>query len=135
LFNRIGIYRRRLATLDLYELDKIFRARLGEPGGGEFLMQRYASPWQDLKIVPSANFLQDLLEVIRPLPLDKMRAPFLALLSTGRTFVDPGITAALLSRLPRGEVHALAAKHWIPTEQPQAMRDMIEAWVATFAKS
>lgn len=131
MLNRAGIYRRRLAALDLYELDKIFRARLGEPGGGEALVRRYASPWHDLKTMPSANFLQDLLEVIRPLPLDKMRAPFLALLSTGRTFADPGITAALLSGLPQGEIHTLEAKHWIPTEQPQAMRAMIEAWVAT----
>jgi pimeloyl-ACP methyl ester carboxylesterase len=129
MFNRLGVYRRRLAALDLYELDKLFRDRLGEPGGDAAFVRRYASPWHDLKTMPSANFLQDLLEVVRPLPLDKIRAPFLALLSTGRTFVDPGITAALLSGLPQGEVHALEAKHWIPTEQPRAMRELVEAWV------
>jgi len=131
MLNRVGIYRRHLQALDLYELDKTYRARLAEPGGSEFLVRRYASPWHDLKIMPSANFLQDLLEVIRPLPLDRLRAPFLALLSTGRTFVDPEITAVVLSGLPRGEIHSLDAKHWIPTEQSQAMRDMIEAWVAS----
>jgi len=131
LLNRLGIYRRHLAALDLYELDKTFRARLSEPGGDQALVRRYASPWQDLKTMPSAIFLQDLLEVIRPLPLDKIRAPFLALLSTGRTFVDPEITAALLSGLPQGEIHALDAKHWIPTEQPDAMRALIESWVTT----
>ena len=129
--NRLGIYRRHLAALDLYELDKTFRARLSEPGGDQALVRRYASPWQDLKTMPSAIFLQDLLEVIRPLPLEKIQAPFLALLSSGHTFVDPEITAALLSGLPQGEIHALDAKHWIPTEQPQAMRQLIEAWVAT----
>jgi esterase len=131
LLNRLGIYRRHLAALDLYELDQTFRVRLGEPGGDQALVRRYASPWQDLKTMPNAIFLQDLLEVIRPLPLDMIRGPFLALLSTGHTFVDPEITAALLSGLPQGEIHALDAKHWIPTEQPQAMRQLIEAWVTT----
>jgi hypothetical protein len=37
----------------------------------------------------------------------------------------------LLSGLEQGEIHTLDAKHWIPTEQPQAMRQLIEAWVAT----
>jgi len=126
--NRLGLYRRRLESLDLRALDREFRARLAEPGGGEALVKRYASPLHDLKIMPSANFLQDLVEVERPLPLEKIRTPFLALLSTGRTFADPDITRALLSRLPQGEIQMLDAKHWIPTEQPQAMRERIEAW-------
>jgi pimeloyl-ACP methyl ester carboxylesterase len=126
--NRLGLYRRRLESLDLRVLDREFRARLAEPGGGEALVRRYASPLHDLKIMPSANFLQDLVEVERPLPLEKIHAPFLALLSTGRTFADPDITRSLLSRLRQGEIQMLDAKHWIPTEQPQAMRDMIEVW-------
>jgi pimeloyl-ACP methyl ester carboxylesterase len=126
--NRLGLYRRHLEPLDLRELDREFRARLAEPGGSEALVKRYASPLHDLKIMPSANFLQDLIEVERPLPLEKIHAPFLALLSSGRTFADPDITRARLSRLPQGEIQMLDAKHWIPTEQPQAMRDMIEVW-------
>jgi pimeloyl-ACP methyl ester carboxylesterase len=117
-----------LESLDLRELDREFRARLAEPGGGEALVERYASPVHDLKIMPSANFLQDLVEVERPLPLDQIHAPFLALLSTGRTFADPDITRFLLSRLSQGEIHMLDAKHWMPTEQPQAMQNAIEAW-------
>ena len=126
--NHLGLYRRHLETIDLRALDREFRARLAEPGGGEALVKRYASPLHDLKIMPSANFLQDLIEVERPLPLEKIHAPFLALLSTGHTFADPNITRALLSRLPQGEIHTLESKHWIPTEQPQAMRAAIEAW-------
>ena len=131
LLNRLGIYRRRLEPLDLYELDKAFRVRLGEPGGVEELMRRYASPRHDLKTIPTANFLQNLLEVVRPLPLEKIGAPFLAVLSTGRTFADPDITRAVLSRFPRGEIRTLEAQHWIPTEQPQAMRAVIESWIAS----
>jgi esterase len=128
--NRLGLYRRHLQILDLRELDREFRARLAGPDGSEALVKRYASPWHDLKIMPSANFLQDLIEVERPLPLEKIHAPFLALLSTGRTFADPDSTCALLARLPQGEVRTLESKHWIPTEQPQAMREQIETWCA-----
>jgi len=128
--NRLGLYRRHLEILDLRELDREFRKRLAEPGGGEALVKRYASPLHDLKMMPSACFLQDLIEVERPLQLEKIRAPFLALLSTGRTLADPDITRARLSRLPHGEIHTLESKHWIPTEQPQAMRAAIDTWCA-----
>jgi esterase len=129
-FTRLGIYRRELEQLDLRELDREFRRRLTEPGGGEALVKRYASPLHDLKIMPAANFLQDLVEVTRPLPLDQIRSPFLALLSSGRTFADPDITRPLLVSLGLGEIRTLDARHWIPTEQPLPMRVDIEAWCA-----
>lgn len=128
ILNRLGLYRRHIDTLDLRELDREFRARLQAPDGKEALQKRYASPLHDLKIMPSANFLQDLIEVIRPLPLTEIRAPFLALLSTGRSFADPILTRAALERLPNGIIQTLESKHWIPTEQPQAMRKAIEGW-------
>ena len=130
LLNRLGLHRRRLETIDLHALDLEYRAHLDEPGGAEALTKRYASPWHDLSIMPSANFLQDLVEVERPLVLEKIRARLLALLSNGRTFADPDITRALLSCLPQSEIHTLDSKHWIPTEQPQAMRKQIESWCA-----
>ena len=128
--NRLGIYRRHIESLDLRELDRQFRIRLHEPGGSQALTKRHASPLHDLKIMPSANFLQDLIEVRRPLPLEKLKAPFLALLSTGRTFAQPDITRAALEKLAQGEIQTLDSKHWIPTEQPQAMRQAIENWCA-----
>jgi pimeloyl-ACP methyl ester carboxylesterase len=130
-FNRLGFYRRHIETLDLRALDREFRARLAQPGGGEALVKRYASPLRDLEIMPAANFLQDLVEVVRPVPVGAMRAPFLALLSAGRTFADPDLTRAALAPLPNGTIHTLDAKHWIPTEQPEAMRDRIEAWLTS----
>jgi len=130
-FNRLGLYRRHIETLDLRELDRQFRERLAQPGGGEALVKRYASPLHDLAIMPAANFLQDLVEVMRPLPLSEMRTPFLALLSTGRTFADPDLTRAALAPQPNGTVRTLDARHWIPTEQPEAMRREIEAWLAS----
>jgi pimeloyl-ACP methyl ester carboxylesterase len=133
LFNRLGLYRRHIETLDLQVLDREFRARLTQAGGGAALVKRYASPWHDLQIMPAANFLQDLVEVVRPLPLEKIRAPFLALLSTGRTFADPDATGAALATLTDGTLQTLAARHWIPTEQPDAMRHAIEHWCESLA--
>jgi len=128
-FNRLGFYRRHIESLDLRELDRQFRARLTQPGGSEALVKRYASPLHDLAIMPAANFLQDLVEVTRPLPLDELKAPVLALLSTGRTFADPERTHSVLSSLPgRKELVTVDAKHWIPTEQPLVMRKQVENW-------
>ena len=128
LLNRFGIYRRHLEQLDLRSLDRQFPERLARPDGAEALERRYASVLHDLRIMPAANFFQDLIEVVRPLPIRQLRTPFLALLSTGRTFSDPDATRSLLARLPRGDIRTLESKHWIPTEQPVAMRHAIEAW-------
>jgi pimeloyl-ACP methyl ester carboxylesterase len=133
LFTRLGIHRRQMEALDLRALDREFRKRLAEPDGSEALVRRYASPLHDLKIMPAANFLQDLVEVTRPLPLHAIHAPFLALLSTGRTFADPAITQRMMLPFPNGEIYTLDAKHWIPTEQPLAMRRRIETWLASHA--
>lgn len=129
--NRVGIHRHRLEPLDLRELDREFRTHLAQPGGGDVLVRRYSSVWHDLKIMPTANFLQDLIEVVRPLPLHHIRAPFLAVLSTGRTFADPDITRAALSGLPHGTIRQVDAKHWIPTEQPDQMGKAIDEWCTT----
>lgn len=126
--NRLGIHRRRLESLDLHELDREFRANLARPGGGDVLVRRYSSVWHDLKIMPTANLLQDLIEVVRALPLHQIRAPFLALLSTGYTFSDPDIAREILSALPNGTIQRVDAKHWIPTEQPDQMRRAIDEW-------
>jgi len=130
LANRIGIYRRQLPTLDLQALDQQIRARLSQLDGDQALVKRYASPLHDLRIMPAANFLQDLVEVMRNLPLDQMNAPFLALLSTGRTFSDPARTRSRLELLPGATIETIQARHWIPTEQPHAMRSAIEGWLA-----
>lgn len=128
--NRLGLYRRHLEPLDLRALDRELRAHLGTPEEKRFLRQRYGSAWQDLKTLPAAVFLSDLLEVLRPLPWTKIRAPMLVLVSVGQAFVDVGKTHALIADLPEAEVRAIEAEHWIPAEQPQAMREAIESWVA-----
>jgi pimeloyl-ACP methyl ester carboxylesterase len=127
--NRLGLHRRRLMPLDLGELDRQTRAAMAVGGEEERLLARYASPLLDLRTTPVGAYLAGLLAVSGPAPdLAAVRAPALALLSSAGTFTDPALTARLLSSLPDCRVVTLSARHWIPTEQPLAMRQAIEAW-------
>jgi pimeloyl-ACP methyl ester carboxylesterase len=125
--NRLGVRRRRLQPLDLEALDRESRAAMAT--GREALLERYASPWLDLRTTPTATYLQALGAVTGGVPdLVAIRAPVLALLATGSRFTDLAVTEAALRALPRLELVKLPARHWIPTEQPEAMRHAIERW-------
>ncbi|MHB8426671.1 MAG: alpha/beta fold hydrolase [Acidiferrobacterales bacterium] len=129
--NRIGIYRRHIPPLDLENLDRATRLAMAAEHGTHSLTRRYASPWQDLKIMPSANYLEDLLAVSGPLPpLTEVHAPSLALLSTGGVWSSVGRTRESLAKLRQCRVLTLDSRHWIPTEAPDAMRQAIEHWCA-----
>lgn len=129
--NALGIHRRRLAALDLEHLDRATRAASAAPGGAGPLLKRYASPWADLQTTPSLVYLQGLMAVSDPLGrLSDIRLPVLALLATGSRFSDPAVAEAALAAIPRVEIVRLPARHWIPTEQPAAMRQAIERWCA-----
>ncbi len=134
ILNRAGIYRRRLPALDLEALDRETRLAMASERSTRSLTERYASPWQDLKFMPTASFIGDLLAVSAPLPpLSAIHAPSLALLSTGAAFSRLARTRDLLARLAGCRVITLEARHWIPTEAPDAMREAIERWCADLA--
>ncbi len=130
-FNALGLRRRRFPELDLFESDR--RSRAEQTAEGQFNAD-YASPLRDLKYMPTASYLMALNETLRPLPdPSRVDCPCLAMLSSGGLFGDPEITRAWLSRIPRIEVHELQAQHWIPTEQPSAMREKIESFLERIA--
>ncbi len=131
LGNRLGLRRRALQTVDLRALDLAFRHRLEAPEGKAAMKGRYASPLHDLRVMHLGQYLNNLLQVLRPLPLADIRAPTLALLSRGRFLADPDRTEAGLSALSGVRIERLAAEHWIPTEQPQAMAAAIDAFVTS----
>ena len=134
--NAVGIHRRRLAPLNLEELDRQTRATLATAATADALLKRYASPWLDLRTTPSVTYLQALIAVSDRLPdLSTITTPVLALLSTGSTFSDPTITEQLLARLPNCQVVRLDSRHWVPTEQPVAMRRTIEDWCTSLPSS
>lgn len=131
--NALGMHRRRVAPLDLVELDRGTRAAMSQ-GGSETIVRRHASPWVDLATTPTAAYLQSLMAVSGGLEdLEAVRVPVLALLSTGGVLSDPVLTERRLRALPNCRVLRLAAEHWIPTEQPEAMRNAIEEWCTELA--
>jgi pimeloyl-ACP methyl ester carboxylesterase len=131
LLNALGLHRRWLPPLDLEALDRKTRAAMAAEHGRAVLVERYASPWLDLRTTPTTVYLQSLLALSGPLPdLTAIRVPVLALLSTGTTFTDPAITERRLAGLAQGRVVRLPAHHWIPTECPVAMREAIDEWCA-----
>jgi len=129
--NALGLRRRRLASMDLEAMDRETRAALARGPEGEALLARYASPLADLRSTATGAYLQALAGVTGPAqPLAGIRAPALALVSAQAAFTDPGRVRAALYALPDCEIVELAARHWIPTEQPEAMREAIDGWVA-----
>lgn len=127
--NRLGLKRRRFASLDLRELDRATRAAAGGGELADHIGKRYAAPTQDIKTLPIANYLQDFRAVTGPTPpLAAIAAPVLSLVSTGRAFANPDTTRALLAQLPHGEIVTIEAHHWLPTEKPAEMRAAIEDW-------
>jgi len=127
--NALGIHRSRLTSLDLEELDRRTRAALAAGGASGRLLKEYASPWLDLRTTASGAYLQALIAVTRRLPdLATIRIPALALLSAGSTFSDPRLTRELLTTMAACTIVTLDARHWIPTEQPEAMRRTVEEW-------
>jgi pimeloyl-ACP methyl ester carboxylesterase len=128
-FNRLGLRRRHLPGRDLRKMDEATRARLLRAGKQEEMVELYSSPWEDLKFFPVGSYLQELLEMIRPLPeLARIQAPILALLSTGLTYTDPQKTRALLAEKPRTQIVTIDAYHWPLTENPVQVREAIERW-------
>jgi len=129
--NALGLYRRRIESLDLEQLDRETRAAISAGGGAGALLEKYASPLLDLRTTPSGAYLQALIAVTDRLPdLRTIATPVLALLSSGGALSNPLRTRAVLATLPKCEIIELEARHWVPTEQPDAMRDAIESWVA-----
>lgn len=123
----LGLHRRRLAALDLVALDR--EARQALAATGEFPEARFASSCEDLKSLPLVIYLQDLIAVTGPLPeLATIAAPTLVLLAGGSRFGALEAARHALAAMPRATIQFLAAKHWIPTEQPEALRLAIEDW-------
>ena len=129
--NALGMRRRRLAPMDLEAMDRETRAALARGPEGEAALARYASPLADLRGTATGAYLQALAAVVGPVQeFSGVRAPALALVSAQAAFTDPRRVRTALGALPDCEVAELPARHWIPTEQPEAMRAAIDGWVA-----
>jgi pimeloyl-ACP methyl ester carboxylesterase len=124
LMNMIGVYRRRLERLDLREWDQAIRS-------GKVRLSAFASLYVDLASTPLAAYVRMLAATVEPWPdVGKIAVPVLALLSKQSSMSDLAGARRALAALPDCEVIEMDAVHWIPTEQPEAMRTAIEDWLA-----
>ncbi len=129
--NALGLRRRSIPPLDLRALDELARASLGSPEAEAEFIRRYSSTRADLRTFRAAHYLQELVEMFRPLAApEAIDAPTLVLLSTGATFAGLSAMRALAARFPRGEVRLIECQHWPLTERPDEVRTIIEDWCA-----
>jgi pimeloyl-ACP methyl ester carboxylesterase len=130
LLNSIGLRRKRIPNRDLRVLDQETRRALLAPGMTEEMAKRYRSPRLILGFMPTANYLQQLIATVAPLPeLEAVAVPVLVLLSVGTSLADPRITHDSISRFPDARVVPIEADHWPLTEKPVETREAIEEWV------
>ena len=134
--NRLGIYRRRIEPLDLRELDRAARIALQSPENTEAFIKHYSSTRADLKHIHSAQYLQDIVEMVRPPPdFAQLLCPVRVLLSTGATFAGESATRRDFSALANVSFATIDCHHWPVTERPEAVRLAIETWVASTSES
>jgi esterase len=131
IFNRVGIHRGALPSLDLEALDNEARIALQDPTKLEAFVAKYSSAREDLKFIPHANYLQDMVEMFRPLPSFRTIAcPVLVMRSTVAGYQDETIVAARIAEFSNANVQPIDCHHWPLTERPVEVRHMIEAWIA-----
>lgn len=127
--NAIGLRRSRLPELDLAQLDREARIALRDPASEALFIARYSSTWADLKTFRTSHYLQELVQMFRPLPAPATYAmPVLVLLSTGATFATLDATRAIAATFPQGEIDTIDCHHWPLTERPTEVRERIERW-------
>jgi len=131
-FNALGLRRRTIPPLDLRALDELARESLGSPEAEAEFIRRYSSTRADLRTFRTAHYLQEMVEMFRPVAApETIGMPTLVLLSTGATFAALPEMQAIAGRFPRGEVRRIDCHHWPLTERPDEVRRMIEGWCAT----
>jgi esterase len=130
--NAIGMHRGALPPLDLHALDLKARDALAtnDPVALEKFVEQYSSAKADLKHIPHANYLQDMVEMFRPLPsLAAIACPVLALRSTVAGYQDDAIVEKRLHEMPRVTIASIDCHHWPLTERPIEVRTAIEQWI------
>ena len=128
LMRALGITRRHYPPRDLSVLDAKTRATL-RANPQMKIADLYMNPLADLSYIPLANYLQDLLAVVRPVPkLEEITQPVLVLMSGGSSLSDRNRNELQIKRMPHATIQLVACDHWPLTEQPDTVRDMIDSW-------
>ena len=130
--NQLGIYRRHIEPLDLRELDRAARIALQSAENTEAFIQQYSSTRADLQHIHTAQYLQDVVELLQPPPdFARLSCPVGVLLSTGATFAGESETRRDFAALTNATFATIDCHHWPVTERPDEVRLAIETWVAS----
>jgi pimeloyl-ACP methyl ester carboxylesterase len=128
LANTIGLRRWKIPKRDLRALDEQTRKTLEENPELK-IADLYTNPFEDFKYIPLVNYLQDINEVIKPLPpLEEIKIPVLVLLSGGATVSSFDKTKQTINKFPNAKIEVVDADHWLLTEKPDETREIIERW-------
>lgn len=128
--NRLGVYRRCIEPLDLRELDCAARIALQSAENTEAFIKQYSSTRADLGHIHTAQYLQDVVELLRAPPeFARLCCPVRVLLSTGATFAGESETRRDFSALTNATFATIDCHHWPVTERPDEVRLAIETWV------
>jgi esterase len=136
LANRLGVYRRHLPPLDLEAMDRDARRALASPDPQALaaFVKQYSSTRADLRHIPHANYIADMVELFRPLPaLSAIECPVLLMRSSKADFHDASAVDALLTSIARLETVTIDCHHWPVTEKPDVVRAHLERWVSRIA--
>ena len=102
---------------------------MASPEAEAAFIKQYSSTRADLRHVHLAQYLQDLIELFRPLPkLESLAMPVLLLMSSGATFAHASRTARVIKRFPDAVTQTIDCHHWPLTEKPVEVREAIEKW-------
>jgi pimeloyl-ACP methyl ester carboxylesterase len=130
MLNALGLRRRGFPDRDLRELDRETRRLLLDEGRRDQMVKKYSSKRLLLRYMPTANYLQQAAEMLRPLPaFETVEAPVLVIMSTGSSFTDPTAVQRQIDRFPDAETVRIDAHHWPLTEKPDEVCEAIEDWV------
>ena len=128
LANSLGLKRREFPYRDLYALDQKTRITLKENSHLQ-IADLYMNPLADLPYLPVVNYLQDMQAVVKPLPLlEVISQPVLVIMSGGSSLSDQKRNEQQIHRMPNATSELVHCDHWPLTEQPEAVRDMIDSW-------
>jgi len=133
--NTLGFRRREIPPLDLRALDIKARQALQSQRDTEAFVRHYSSTRADLRTFRTAHYLQELVEMFRPVPApESIAVPVLFLLSAAGTFADPRESAAVVRRYAHANLVTIDCQHWPLTERPDEVRHAIETWCDTIAQ-
>ena len=128
LANALGLRRRHYPPRDMYALDEKTRATLRSTPGMK-IADLYINPLADLSYKSLANYMQDVLAVVQPVPeLEAIDQPVLALMSRGSSLSDRHRNETQVRRMPNASIRIVDCDHWPLTEQPEIVREMIDEW-------